>query len=241
MPVSVVTGAGSGIGAATAAVLCERGDAVVCADVNLAAAQRTAASLPGSVAVRADVRAAADCEAMIGAATRQGALGALVACAGVEEQAPAHEMEDALFDRVVAVNLKGSFTSARAAARAMIEGGRGGSIVLVGSINSHMALAGQAAYAASKGGVLMLGRALAVDWARYGITVNVVGPGVVDTPMSAASLADPDRRASLLGRVPLGRPADPREVARVIAFLTSDAARYMTGAYVPVDGGWLAG
>lgn len=240
--VTVVTGAGSGIGAATAAVLAERGGTVVCADIDEAAARRTAASLPAAVAVRADVRSAPDCEAMVAVATGfRGGLDALVACAGVEEQAVGHQLDEAVFDRTIAVNLRGSFLAARAAARAMIDSGRSGSIVLIGSINSQVALAGQAAYAASKGGVLMLGRALAVDWARYGITVNVVGPGVVDTPMSAASLADPDRRELLLRRVPLGRPAEASEVAEVIAFLVSAAARYVTGAYVPVDGGWLAG
>ena len=114
-------------------------------------------------------------------------------------------------------------------------------MVLIGSINSRIALAGQAAYCASKGGVAMLGAALAVDWAADGIAVNTVGPGVVDTPMSAVSLADPGRRQMLMGRTPLGRPAAAEEIAAVVAFLASDAASYMTGAYVPVDGGWLAG
>ena len=123
----------------------------------------------------------------------------------------------------------------------MIAGGAGGRVVLIGSINSRIALGGQAAYCASKGGVAMLGAALAVDWARHGITVNTVGPGVVDTPMSAASLADADRREMLMSRTPLRRPAQPDEIAAVISFLTSPEASYMTGAYVPVDGGWLAG
>jgi NAD(P)-dependent dehydrogenase (short-subunit alcohol dehydrogenase family) len=113
-------------------------------------------------------------------------------------------------------------------------------LVLVGSVNSSVALPGQAAYAASKGGVLLLGRALAVDWAPYGITVNVVGPGVTATAMNAAFLADRAQAEPLLARVPLRRPASAAEIAAVIAFLTSDAAGYMTGAYVPVDGGWLA-
>lgn len=86
----------------------------------------------------------------------------------------------------------------------------------------------------------MLGRTLALDWARYGIRVNIVGPGVVDTPMSAKSLADPERRARMMERTPLGRPAAPEEMASVVAFLTSDASSFMTGAYVPVDGGTLA-
>ena len=87
----------------------------------------------------------------------------------------------------------------------------------------------------------MLGKALAVDLAQHGIRVNVVGPGVTDTPMSADSLADPGKSAALLGRIPLGRAAQPEEIARVARFLTSDDAGYLTGAFVPVDGGWLAG
>jgi NAD(P)-dependent dehydrogenase (short-subunit alcohol dehydrogenase family) len=87
----------------------------------------------------------------------------------------------------------------------------------------------------------MLGKALAVDLAQFGIRVNVIGPGVTDTPMSAATLADPERAAAFLGRIPLHRPADPAEIGRAAAFLTSDAASYVTGAFLPVDGGWLAG
>jgi NAD(P)-dependent dehydrogenase (short-subunit alcohol dehydrogenase family) len=86
----------------------------------------------------------------------------------------------------------------------------------------------------------MLGRTLALDWAPFGIRVNIVGPGVVDTPMSARSLADPEKRAKMMEKTPLGRPAPPREIASVVAFLTSDASSFMTGAYVPVDGGTLA-
>ena len=243
MTVAVVTGAGSGIGRAVALALGGRGDAVVCADLDAVAATATAELVgAGAIAVPVDVADPASCDALVaGAVGRLGAVDVLVTCAGIELGGPATELGDDAWRRVVDVNLSGTFWCARAAARAMIAAGRGGRMVLIGSINSRIALAGQAAYCASKGGVAMLGAALAVDWAADGIAVNTVGPGVVDTPMSAVSLADAGRRQMLMGRTPLGRPAAAEEIAAVVAFLASDAASYMTGAYVPVDGGWLAG
>lgn len=243
MTVSIVTGAGSGIGRAAALALAARGDAVVCADLDLAAATATAQEAGGgATAVRVDVADPASCDDAVAATLADhGRLDALVCCAGIELGGPAEHLTDEVWSRVLAVNLSGSFFCARATARPMIERGEGGRIVLIGSINSQIALGGQAAYCASKGGVLMLGRALAVDWASHGITVNTVGPGVVDTPMSAKSLADADRRALLLARIPMGRAAAPGEIAALITFLTSAESSYLTGAYLPVDGGWLAG
>jgi NAD(P)-dependent dehydrogenase (short-subunit alcohol dehydrogenase family) len=240
--ISLVTGAGSGIGAATARALAARGDRVVCADLDLSRAESVAAKLGDAVAVQVDVADEASSERMVEVALEAfGGLDVLVACAGIEIGGDALEVDAATFRRVVDVNLTGSFLSAQHAARAMRESGHGGAIVLIGSINSQMALPGAAAYCASKGGVVMLGRALAVDLAAGGIRVNVVGPGVTDTPMSAATLADPERSAAFLGRIPLRRPADPMEIAAAAAFLTSDEASYITGAFLPVDGGWLAG
>jgi len=145
------------------------------------------------------------------------------------------------FRRTVDVNLTGCFLTAQRSARAMVEAGHGGSIVLIGSINSKIALPNFAAYVSSKGGVLMLGKGLALDFAAHDIRVNVIGPGVINTPMSANSIADPVRGGWLMSKTPLGRPGQPEEIAEVAAFLTSDAASFMTGAYVPADGGWLAG
>ena len=244
MTVAIVTGAGSGIGRAVALTLAERGDTVVCADLDEASASRDERGRRrrGRVRSRIDVTDPGACqEAIDGVVTAHGGVDVLVTCAGIELGGPAEDVADDTWRRVLDVNLNGTFWCARAAGRAMIDAGHGGRIVLIGSINSRIALGGQAAYCASKGGVAMLGAALAVDWARHGITVNTVGPGVVDTPMSARSLGDADRRGMLMGRTPLGRPADPAEIAAVVAFLASPAASYLTGAYVPVDGGWLAG
>lgn len=243
MTVSVVTGAGSGIGRAVATTLGARGDVVVCADVDEASAvETTSAAGAASTAHRLDVTDAGACDELIRRTLDEhGGVDVLVTCAGIELGGPSAELSDDAWRRVLDVNLSGTFWCARAAGRAMIAAGRGGRIVLIGSINSRIALGGQAAYCASKGGVAMLGAALAVDWADHGIHVNTVGPGVVDTPMSATSLGEPQRRAMLMGRTPLGRPAAASEIASVVAFLTSPAASYVTGAYVPVDGGWLAG
>jgi len=239
--VAIVSGAGSGIGAAVAADLAAAGYAVACLDLDPAAAERTADQLPHALAVAGDVT---DADAVDRAVARTceafGHLDAAVACAGIEVHGTGLELDLEVFRRIHAVNVDGSLHLARSAAAAMRRQDAGGRIVLIGSINSQVALAGQAAYASSKGAVLLLGRALAVDWAADGITVNVVGPGVTDTPMSAASLADPERTRRLLERVPMGRVARPTEIAAAVTFLASPEASYITGAFLPVDGGWLA-
>ncbi len=241
MGVAIVTGAGSGIGAATASALAARGDNVVCADIVKEAAEKTAHGLSGATAVHVDVADAGSCDEMVQQAVKHfGSVDGIATCAGIEILGPGQEFSEVDFDRIIDVNLKGTWLCARAVARHLIAAGRHGTVVMIGSINSMVGNAGAAAYCASKGGVLMLGKTLALDWAPHGIRVNIVGPGVVDTPMSAQSLAIPERRARMMDRTPLRRPASPDEIASVIAFLMSDASSYMTGAYVPVDGGALA-
>lgn len=238
--VSLVTGAGAGIGAAVARRLAERGDHVVCVDRDGAAADAVAREVDG-LAIAADVTAAGVGDDLVARAVeRYGRLDAVVTSAGIERTGPASSLPtDAVRDSL-AVNVLGSYDVATAAGRRFQAQGDGGRVVLVGSVNSLRALPGQAAYATSKGAVLMLARALAVDWALDGITVNVVAPGVTDTAMSAGSLGDPARREALLARVPMRRPARPEDVAEAVAFLSSPATGYITGVCLPVDGGWLA-
>jgi NAD(P)-dependent dehydrogenase (short-subunit alcohol dehydrogenase family) len=241
MKVSLVTGAGSGIGAATARALGRRGDQVVCVDVDADRVASVAAEIGDAVSTVLDVTDKEQTDDAIRQTLKRfGRLDAVVACAGIEVSASALALDVETLRQVLEVNLVAGFLTAQAAAQAMVEGSTGGSIVLIGSINSQMAFPGSTAYSASKGGVLMLGRSLAVDLGPFGIRVNVVGPGVTNTPMSGASLADPERRAALMSRIPLGRPAEPEEIAEVALFLTSDSASYVTGAFIPVDGGWLA-
>jgi len=239
-PVTLVTGAASGIGRATAQCLTERGHHVICSDLPSDALQQMG-DLPGSLVIAADVTSEEEVTSL-GAAIRHehGRLNGVVHCAGIEEAfVEAHDMPLATFERTMRINVTGSFLVAQAAARIMIPE-HSGSIVLLGSILSTVAYGRNAAYTASKGAVLQLGKALAIDWAPYGIRVNVVGPGPVSTPMSQETINDPERGRWLLERIPLQRPATALDVANVCAFLLSTEAGYMTGAYVPVDGGWLA-
>jgi NAD(P)-dependent dehydrogenase (short-subunit alcohol dehydrogenase family) len=238
--VTLVTGAASGIGRATASKLAERGDQLVCTDFASAQLQEMK-DLTGGICVAADVTNESEVDALIAATIAEyGRLDGVVHCAGIEESfVDARDMTLEVFEKTMRVNVTGSFLVARAAGRVMVPQGSG-SIVLLGSILSTVGYGGNAAYTASKGAVLQLGRALAVDWSKFGVRINIVGPGPVATPMSQASIDDPVRGAWLRERIPIGRPATTDDIAGVCAFLLSDEASYITGTYLPVDGGWLA-
>jgi NAD(P)-dependent dehydrogenase (short-subunit alcohol dehydrogenase family) len=238
--VTLVTGAASGIGRATALKLAERGDQLVCTDFASAQLQEMK-DLTNGICLGADVTIESEVEALVAATIAEyGRLDGVVHCAGIEESfVDARDMTLEVFEKTMRVNVTGSFLVARAAGRVMVPQGSG-SIVLLGSILSTVGYGGNAAYTASKGAVLQLGRALAVDWSKFGVRINIVGPGPVATPMSQASIDDPVRGAWLRERIPLGRPASTDDIAGVCAFLLSDEASYITGTYLPVDGGWLA-
>lgn len=242
MSVALITGAASGIGAATARLLGEEGHTVLCADLDIAGAEALAATLPAAQGVQLDVCDEAACEQLVrDAVANHGGVDLVVTCAGANVKAAAQDLELDAFQRVMAVNVTGSFLVARAAARALIAQQRPGAMVLIGSINSVLALANQAAYATSKSAVLMLGKVLAIDWAPHGIRVNVVGPGLTNTPMAAGMIANPARMAWAMERIPLKRVAEPVDIAEVVSFLLSERARHVTGTFVPVDGGWMTG
>jgi NAD(P)-dependent dehydrogenase (short-subunit alcohol dehydrogenase family) len=238
-PVAIVTGAGSGMGRATAIRLARDGYGVVVAEIDAAQAAGVAAEIgEAAIPFAVDVSEAAGVEALLAATLEHfGRLDAMVANAGVPDGAPFLELDESTWNRVLDVNLKGVFLCGQAAARAMVAAGRTGAIVNVASTYAEVTERGAAAYSASKGGVRMLTKSMALELGPHGIRVNAVGPGWIRTGMNP--LDDPAQVAELEPTIPLGRVGLPEDVADVIAFLASEDARYISGQTLFVDGGWL--
>lgn len=240
---AIVTGGAFGIGRAAAERLARDGFAVGILDVDAAGLETTVERIRAAggqaLAIEVDVR---DEPGVAGAVERVerdlGALHALVNCAGILLHGPTLEVDLEDWRRVIDVNLTGYFICARAAARAMSARGVAGRIVNVSSVHSESPSAGLASYDASKGGILMLTRSLALEFAPRGILVNALGPGlVVDTNLGGGTSSE--YLAATVPSIPLGRAAQPDDMAGPISFLCSDDARYITGAILYVDGGML--
>jgi NAD(P)-dependent dehydrogenase (short-subunit alcohol dehydrogenase family) len=242
--VAFVTGGGSGIGRAVCARLAADGAAVVVADIVPETAEETVAQLEASgataLAVTLDVASAAAVDAALDAAwTRFGRVDVLVNNAGIMGYKQFLHLTESEWDRTMAVNAKGAFLCAQAAARRLVKAKIPGTIVNMSSITSEVAIEFQSHYCASKGALRMLTKSMALELAEHGITVNAVAPGVVETGMTRELLADPAVAEYTLPLIPLGRAATPEDVAGVVAFLASPDASYITGATLVVDGGYL--
>jgi NAD(P)-dependent dehydrogenase (short-subunit alcohol dehydrogenase family) len=238
---AAVTGAAGGIGRATAFALGAAGARVVVCDVKAKDLDETAAMLRDlQVICRAevvDVSRRDQVERLIQSCLKLGGLDVLVANAGVSPDKPFLETTEDDLDRTLAVNLKGVFFCGQLAAKAMIAGGSGGCIVNVASTYGQVAAPDCSAYCASKGGVRMLTKAMALELGRHGIRVNAVAPGFIRTAMNP--LDDPDEIRRLESVIPAGRTGVPADIADVICWLASDGARYVNGETLFVDGGWL--
>ena len=237
---AVVVGAGSGIGQASAHALAAQGAGVVCADRDLAAATATAAAIQGEGgAASARALDVTDSTSVAAAVAELGAPDALVVTPSINVRKPVLEIADEEVDRVLDLNLRGIFRVVRGFARPMAERGRG-SIVLFSSIRSQVVEPGQGIYAATKAGTVMLARTLASELGPRGVRVNVVQPGVVETPLTRQIKSNPEWYRAYAQKGALGRWAQPSELAGAVCFLVSDAASYVTGSELAVDGGWLA-
>jgi 3-oxoacyl-[acyl-carrier protein] reductase len=240
---ALITGAGSGIGEAIALLFAREGADVAVNDIDLPAADRTAAAVEKigrrAVAVQADVAKADEVDAMVNRVIGElGGVHILVNNAGVGGGGPVLEESLETWDRIVAVSLRGAYLCSRGAGRWMVSHNTG-NIVNIASVAGMKGSLNMNAYSSAKAGVISLTRALAMEWAKYDIHVNCIAPGIINTPMTQSTLARIYTPERLKVSIPLGRMGESDEVARVALFLASYDSSYVTGITIPVDGGML--
>ncbi|MDO4582071.1 MAG: glucose 1-dehydrogenase [Bacillota bacterium] len=242
--VALVTGSGTGLGEGYAHVFAESGCKVICADVKLEAAQKTADEIIAmggeATALFVDVTKTETIAQMCAQAiAKYGRIDILVNNAGVEDIQNFTDYTEELYDKIHAVNMKGVFFVAQAVAKEMIKTG-GGKIINIGSLGSYIGLAKSSVYCSTKGGVIQFSKTLSIELAPYNIQVNCVAPGYFITPMTEPFFNNPEHRAWIEGRIPLGRWGTVADLAGPMLFLASSASDYITGDTIIVDGGWLA-
>lgn len=242
--VVVVTGAASGLGLVVALRAAEEGADIVLADINQAALETAARQVEAlgrrAVACKVDVCSTADIEAMLAAAVAAfGRVDHLVNSAGVFSSIPFLELTETDWDKMIGINLKGSFLCSQAFIKRLLGQESGGSLIFLSSISGYIAFAGSAHYCASKGAVRQLSKALALEFGPKGIRSNVIAPGTIETPMNDWIIKDPEMHKKSVAGIPLGRFGKSAEIANAAVFLMSDEASYCTGAELLVDGGQI--
>jgi NAD(P)-dependent dehydrogenase (short-subunit alcohol dehydrogenase family) len=242
---ALITGGSKGLGRAMAQALAEAGaDVAVCSrtsgEAENAAAEISSATGAKVIGLNADVIDRASVLDMVAACNASfGKIDILINNAGINVRKPTAEVSEEEFDSVVDISVKGSFLCTQAVIQGMLER-KWGRIVMLGSIMSHVAIPNRSAYSAAKSGVLGMTRSLALEGAPHGVTVNCLCPGVFATPLNLPIMNDPAAFQAFLSKIPMGRWAQPEELAGAIVFLCSEASGYMTGATLTVDGGWTA-
>lgn len=243
--VAVVTGGNSGIGKAIVLQLARKGAKVAInylthPEAGAELVKQIAGASGQAIAVKADVSRVAELQALVDAAVAAfGRLDVMVNNAGVETRTSLLDTTEPQYERVLDVNLKSAFFGTQIAARQMIGQGGGGRIINITSVHEDWPMPGNTAYCLSKGGMRMLTRTAGVELAPHGIHVVGVGPGAVQTPINAATMANPAVLEKLNAAIPMGRMARPEEIASVVAFLAEDGASYMTATTIFADGGLM--
>jgi glucose 1-dehydrogenase len=241
--VAIVTGGNSGIGRAIVLELAKQGanlviDYIMHPEATEALERQVAALGHQAFGVEADVGKVADLERLIDSAVKKfGRLDVMVNNAGIETRTSVLDTTEAQYDQVLRTNLKSAFFGTQLAARQMIKQGGGGRIINITSVHEDWPMPGNIAYCLSKGGMRMLTRTAGVELAPHNVLVVGIAPGAVATPINRGTMKDPAMMGRLNAAIPLGRMAEPEEIAGVVAFLASDQARYMTSTTVVVDGG----
>jgi len=243
--VSLITGAGQGIGKAIALAFASEGSTVVVNDINLETACATAQEIMSmggkALPLRADISKKDEVSGMIQELIRNfGRIDILVNNAGVQTETPFLNLSEQEWDRIIDVNLKGTFLCSQLVAREMVKQG-GGKIINISSVHQSLPRSNIAHYAASKGGMLMLTKVMALELAKYKINVTCIAPGAVATAMNQAVLDSPQSLAELNAEIPWGRIAEPREIAQSAVYLASDDGDYVTGSTLYIDGGLTLG
>jgi glucose 1-dehydrogenase len=243
--VAAVTGGDQGIGRAIAERLAKDGaDIAICYRKNKKGADEVVESINGTkrraAAFQADVGRASDGQQFVEQAVASlGKIDILVNNAGLEKRADFWDVTEEDFDAVLNVNLKGMFFVTQSVVRHLRQAGRGGKIINISSVHEELPFPHFASYCASKGGIKMLTRNLAIELAPNGITINSIAPGAIETPINTKLLNDPVKLKELLGNIPLGRLGKPEDVAGLASFLASEESDYVTGSTFFVDGGLL--
>ena len=239
--VILVTGAAGGIGALLAKGLADAGGVLALCDVRVEAVEELAGGMAGSAGFALDVLSRDSIGKCVDAVDAKfGKIDVLVNCAGINKREGLLDVEEATYDRIMGINLKGVFFMSQAVGLMMVKQG-GGNIINIGSHNDEDMLGGCSVYGATKSGVIALTRAMAVEWAQHNIRANAISPGHILTPLTTVTWEHPTRSVWLRDRIAMRRPGKPEELVGICVMLASDASSYMTGQAYHVDGGCLCG